>query len=153
MIGKLRAFTIAAILAAASFARPARAQIDVHIGIPSPPLPHIVFETEPQVIVIPNTDVYYAPSVGEYDTYRVGPYWYINHDGYWYRARGYREQFLPVPYSRVPRQITVVPGEYRHHRMRPERLDVGGRPDGHPNGHHHTQHGDSRHQDKHHQHD
>ncbi len=142
---KLRVFTIAAIVAAVPIGRPARAQIDVHIGIP---LPRIVFETEPQVVVIPNTNVYYAPSVNEYDTYRVGPYWYVNRDGYWYRARGHHAQFRPVPYRRVPRQIVGVPEEYRRHPMRPERRDVRGQ---------YYEGGDSKHrgkhQGKHHQHD
>ena len=148
---KLKVFTMAAFLAAVPLVQPARAQVDIHIGIPLPPLPRVVFETEPEVVVIPNTDVYNPPRNNDYGTYRVGPFWYINRDGYWYRARGYRGEFRPVPYNRVPRQIVVVPGEFRRHPIRPLRRGPVGRPGGHRE--YREQHNDSRHRGKHHQHD
>jgi hypothetical protein len=117
-------FVVAASLIALAFARPGFAEVDVHVNIGVPPPPAVVFDREPQVVLVPSTQVYYLPGAADYDMYRFGPFWYINRDGYWYRARGFRGPFRPVAYVRVPRQIVVLPVEYRHHPPRPRRAPV-----------------------------
>jgi hypothetical protein len=134
---KVRAWSIAAALAA--FAAVAGAvDFQVNIGVPPPP-PTMVFEREPEVVLVPRTHVYYVPKVVDYDVYRVGSYWYANRDGYWYRARSYRGPFAFVEHRYVPQQVFVVPVEYRRHPGHPH----GGPPgqmkkmyDGHGHGKH-----------------
>jgi hypothetical protein len=94
---------------------PAWAQVDVHIGISVPPPPEIVFPAPPQVVIVPQTHVYYVPEAPGYDMYRLGPYWYVNRDGYWYRSHAYGGPFAFVQYEHVPHELVVLPVEYRHH--------------------------------------
>ena len=72
------------------------------------------FRSEPDVVMVPETRVYYVRDYG-YDVYRYGSYWYFIDDGRWYRARTYRGPFLFVHTSTVPRAIVQVPVRYRRH--------------------------------------
>jgi hypothetical protein len=74
----------------------------------------ISFETEPDVVVVPGTRVYYyeAPS---YDVFRYGSGWWVDRGGVWYRASSYRGPFLQVSYQRVPHQVIMMPAEYHRH--------------------------------------
>ena len=92
------------------------ADINVHIGDRRPPV--VVFDREPDVILVPRTRVYYVDHSG-YDLYRYGRYWYMNDDGYWFRASSYRGPFVSIAVGRVPRQIVVVPARYRRHPVHP----------------------------------
>ena len=113
---KVRAWSIAAALAA--FASVAGA-VDFQVNIGVPPPPTVVFEREPEVVLVPRTHVYYVPKVVDYDVYRVGSHWYVNRDGYWYRARSYEGPFAFVEHRYVPQQLFVVPVEYRRHPAHP----------------------------------
>ncbi len=103
-----------------SLASNAAAGVDVHINLGVPPPPTVVFESEPNVVLVPRTRVYYVPGL-DYDLYRYGDNWYVNRDGYWYRSSSYRGPFAPVVYERVPRSIVVIPRQYHHHPLRPVR--------------------------------
>lgn len=92
------------------------ADLNVHIG--SRPAPVVVFEREPDVVLVPSSRVYYVGGL-DYDLFRYGQYWYINDGGYWYRARNYRGPFGQIRFETVPRQIVVVPGRYHRHPMHP----------------------------------
>ena len=94
------------------------ADVDIHISIPPPP--HIVFESEPEVVVVPHTHVAYVPIVTQYDMYRHDKYWYVNQDGYWYRSRSYRGPFKYVQHRHLPQDFVVLPAEYRHHPVKPK---------------------------------
>lgn len=72
------------------------------------------FRSEPQVVMVPESRVYYVRDYG-YDVYRYGSYWYFIDDGRWYRARTYRGPFLYIHTSTVPRSIVMVPVRYRRH--------------------------------------
>ena len=98
------------------------ADINLHVG-QQPPAPVVVFDREPDVILVPNTRVYAVGGL-DYDLFRYGQYWYINSGGYWYRARNYRGPFGAIRYENVPRQIVIVPDRYHHHPMHP----LGGPP-------------------------
>jgi hypothetical protein len=102
----------------------AQAKVDVHIGIGIPPPPAVVFESEPQLVVVPGTQVFYLANP-DYDLYRYGGYYYVNRDGYWYRSRSYRGPFGYVEYGRVPRQIVVVPGNFHHYPVHPSNWHPG----------------------------
>jgi hypothetical protein len=128
MHSPLAALTLAVALIASA---PARADVDVHINV-GPPPPVVVFESQPPVVLIPQTHVYYVPAATGYDMYRYGHHWYINREGYWYRSNGYRGPFKLVAPRHVPHAIVVVPSGYRHHPVHPH---------GGPPGHHkHSKH-------------
>jgi len=70
------------------------------------------FRSEPDVILVPETRVYYVRNY-DYDVYRYGRYWYFIDDGRWYRARTYRGPFLYIHQTSVPRAIVQVPPRYK----------------------------------------
>jgi len=76
--------------------------------------PSIVFTHEPDVMVIPETRVYYVQNC-DYDMYRYGSYWYYCYDNGWYRGRSPRGPFAYINYRSVPRAVHTVPPRYRRH--------------------------------------
>lgn len=76
--------------------------------------PNLVFAHEPDIVVVPETRVYYVRNC-DYDLYRYGSYWYYSYDGGWYRARSHRGPFVYVSYRSVPRAVYTVPVKYRRH--------------------------------------
>ena len=113
------AFVAGALIGAASTA-PASAAVsaDINLHIGDRPAPVVVFDREPDVVLVPRSHVYYVEHSG-YDLYRYGRYWYINDGGYWFRASSYRGPFLSIAVGRVPRSIVVVPAQYRRHPVHP----------------------------------
>ena len=72
----------------------------------------IDFRSEPEVVVVPATKVYYVRNYDS-DLYRYGKYWYFVEGGYWYRARSWRGPFVHVHMNSVPRSVRTVPVNYR----------------------------------------
>lgn len=107
----LFAFAAAAVLAATISTSAQAADIRVRIGDGDNSL---VFRSEPRVVAVPNTRVYYVQN-HDYDLYRYGNYWYYVDDGYWYRASSWRGPFVQVRVSSVPRSVYSVPVRYRRH--------------------------------------
>jgi hypothetical protein len=87
--------------------------VDLRIGDPYRG-PSLVFRSQPDVVVVPDTRVYYVRDY-DYDLYRYGGYWYYNYDGGWYRARRYNGPFVYIGYRSVPREVAYVPVRYRRH--------------------------------------
>jgi len=102
------------------FATPARAGVsaDINIRLGDRPAPVVVFEQEPEVVLVPRSRVYYVEHAG-YDLYRYGRYWYVNDAGFWFRASSYRGPFVGIEFRHVPRSIVVVPDRYRRHPAHP----------------------------------
>lgn len=110
----LAALAVAAFLATAPPAQ-AGTSVGVHIQIGDPYRGgSLVFHKEPDLVVVPQTRVYYVRDY-DYDVYRYGSYWYFIDDGYWYRARTYRGPFVHISASSVPRSVRYVPVKYRRH--------------------------------------
>jgi hypothetical protein len=109
----LAAGALAGCLWAPTVGAQASGEVQVRLG-DAPPPPAVVFRKEPEVILIPQSRVYYVPQL-KYDLFRYGRYWYINNQGYWYRARSYRGPFTNVDQNRIPRSITRVPSKYHKH--------------------------------------
>lgn len=120
-----RILMIAAALASLAFiAAPSTTQaatsvgVSVHIGDPYRGA-SFHFRSEPDVILIPSSRVYYVDDYDEYDygydgdLYRFGGMWYLIDDGYWYQARSYRGPFIHVSFRSVPRAVYSVPTRYR----------------------------------------
>jgi hypothetical protein len=110
----IAALAVTACLAAAQPAR-AGTSVGVHIQVGDPYRGgSLVFHKEPDVVVVPQSRVYYVRDYN-YDLYRYGSYWYFIDDGYWYRARSYRGPFVHISSSSVPRSVRYVPVKYRRH--------------------------------------
>jgi hypothetical protein len=76
--------------------------------------PRLVFQSEPRLVVVPGSRVYYVQNY-DYDVYRYGSYWYYTYDGGWYRARRYDGPYVYVGVQSVPRSVAYVPVRYRRH--------------------------------------
>jgi hypothetical protein len=93
----------------------ARTDVSINLRIGDPYRgPRVIFEDEPDVVIVPGTRVYYVRD-HDYDLYRYGSYWYYNYDGGWYRSRRYNGPFTYVGYRAVPRPVAYVPVRYRRH--------------------------------------
>jgi hypothetical protein len=93
----------------------ARTDVSINLRLGDPYRgPQLVFQSEPDVVVVPGTRVYYVRDY-DYDIYRYGSYWYYNYDGGWYRSRRYNGHFSYVGPRAVPRSVAYVPVGYRRH--------------------------------------
>ncbi len=96
---------------------PARADVNVQIGIPLPPA--ILFPAPPALIVIPETNVYTAPDLDEEIFFYQG-WWWRPWNGNWYRSRHFQSAWTPYP--RVPSFYRKIPAtwrdDYRHRRWK-----------------------------------
>ena len=97
------------------FPMPTMAGVDVRVSIPLPPL--IVFAAPPEVIVIPETNVYVVPDLDE-DIFFYTGWWWRPWGGHWYRSRQYNSGW--VYYRSVPSFYVSIPSgwrnDYREHR-------------------------------------
>jgi hypothetical protein len=107
-----------ALTAPASKADAADVSINLRVGDPYRG-PSLVFQSEPRVVVVPGTRVYYVQDY-DYDVYRYGSYWYYNYDGGWYRARRYGGPYAYIGVQSVPRSVAYVPVKYRRHWREPQ---------------------------------
>ena len=114
MRGRTLGMVLGLSLFAATSHADTRVSADVNLHIGSRPAPVVVFEREPDVVLIPGSRVYAVGGL-DYDLFRYGQFWYINDGGYWYRARNYRGPFAAIRYESIPRQIVVVPARYHRH--------------------------------------
>ncbi|HEY2387157.1 MAG TPA: hypothetical protein VGK30_09360 [Candidatus Binatia bacterium] len=139
---------------AGAYPSTAYARVDVHVGIAIPPPPVVTFESEPQVVVVPQTQVYYVPGL-DYDFYRFGGWWYVNRDGYWYSSRSYHGPFGPIAFERVPHAIVAIPASYHHHPIHPAHWhgEQHARYHGHDQHVQHEMHHDVHHDGRHEDHD
>jgi len=61
----------------------ARTDVSINLRLGDPYRgPQLVFQSEPDVVVVPGSRVYYVRDY-DYDIYRYGSYWYYNYDGGW----------------------------------------------------------------------
>jgi hypothetical protein len=99
------------------FPIPTMAGVDVGISISLPPL--IVFAGPPEVVVIPETNVYVIPDV-DVDIFFYNGWWWRPWEGRWYRSRHYDSGWSY--YRQVPPFHRRVPSgwrnDYREHRWR-----------------------------------
>ena len=139
---------------AGAYVPTAHAHVDVSVGVAVPPPPVVTFEREPQVVLVPQTQVYYVPGL-DYDFYRFGGWWYVNRDGYWYSSRSYRGPFAPVAFERVPHAIVAIPASYHHHPIHPAHwhAEQHARYQGHDRRVQHEVHHDVHHDGRHEDHD
>jgi hypothetical protein len=72
---------------------------DVHIGTP------------PQLVVVPQTPVYYAPAL-PYNYFFDGGQYYIFQQGMWFYGPTYNGPWAVIPAQYVPRPILAIPVTY-----------------------------------------
>ena len=90
------------------------AAVDVRVRVPLPP--PIPFVAPPPLVVLPGTDIYAVPDVGE-DIFFRGGWWWRRWDGRWYRSRYHDRGWAFFPgrpewYGRVPHDWR---DNYRNH--------------------------------------
>jgi hypothetical protein len=117
--------TLLLVGALALLAAPARAQVEVHVRVPS-----IRFEVPPPLVVV-SEGVQVVPDHEQEVFASDGWYWYRTND-VWYRTRDHRGGWVVVERRYVPVVLTRIPaGKYRHHRGRGSKRvfvqDGGGR--------------------------
>jgi len=108
------------LLVAALVPLSARAQVGVSVGVNVDLPPPIAFSGPPEVVVLPESNVYVVPDV-EADIFFSQGWWWRPWQGRWYRSRSYDRGWgfyraAPPPFYR-----NVPPGwrnDYREHRWR-----------------------------------
>ena len=102
----------------------AMAEVSVHVDIPLPLPPPIIFPAPPEVVPIPETDVYVVPDAQE-EIFFSGGWWWRPWEGRWYRSRYYDRGW--VHYRHAPSfYANFYPGwrdDYRNHRWRGHQWD------------------------------
>jgi len=96
----------------------AKAQVDVNVNVNVPLPPPVVFASPPEVVVLPETNVYVVPDVEEEIFFSAG-WWWRPWQGRWYRSRYYDRGW--VFYRAAPPRFYrhVPPGwrnDYHEHR-------------------------------------
>jgi hypothetical protein len=94
---------------------PARAQVNIQVGIQLPPA--LVFSSPPEMVVLPGTYVYVVPD-SDQDVFFFDGWWWRPWNGHWYRSQYYDQGW--GYYSSVPSFYQEVPqdwrNDYREHR-------------------------------------
>jgi hypothetical protein len=91
-------------------AHAADVSVGVNIGIPVPP-PPVVIATPPQVVIVPGSPVYYAPSVG-FNLFVYHGRYYRFHEGHWFIATAHGGPWAFVARDKVPQPVLAVPVTY-----------------------------------------
>ena len=118
----------------------AQINIGINIGTPPPP-PPIVIPTPPQLVVIPQTQVSYAPAL-PYNYFFYGGKYYVSHEGAWFAAPAHHGPWTFVAVERVPKPLLRVPVAYYKVPPGHHKGDGGHREKGHGKEHKHKKHKD-----------
>jgi hypothetical protein len=96
----------AAIVVSLGLASPARSQVHVSVNIGAPP---VFVAAPPPLVVVPNSEVYYAPGY-EYNLLFYRGRYYTQFNGAWFFSHRVGGAWVAV--SDVPRPLRAVPVEY-----------------------------------------
>jgi hypothetical protein len=95
----------------------AEVNVNINVGVPPPPPPPpIVVAEPPPLVVVPRTEVYYAPSL-PYNFFYYGGRYYTFHEGGWYWSGSVHGPWGFIEVGRVPRPVLAVPISY--YKVRP----------------------------------
>jgi hypothetical protein len=108
---KIKKLLLGGLLLASVMAVPitAMARMSVDINIALPPL--IQFAAPPEVVAIPETDVYTDPDL-DVDIFFCNGWWWRPWQGHWYRSRDYRSGWAHYPHT--PSFYNGLPSGWRH---------------------------------------
>ena len=159
---KTRYFPVLAVLALTGFivtAAPVHAgtNVNVNLGIPVPvvvaPQP-VYVEQPPEMVVIPRSNVYFAPGVSV-DIFFYDNRWWNRRGDRWYRGSGYNGPWVAVGPRYVPAHVYRVPADYRTVYGHEKRIPYGQWKKAHGNhgGNNGGKHKGDKHGNKHERHD
>ena len=117
VVGLSGLLTVLTVLLGLSTAQPTLAEtsvaLNINVGVP-------ILKAAPEVVYVPQSQVYVAPSV-EYNLFFFQGYWWAFHGDRWYRAGGYNgpwiiieRRLVPSPLFRVPANFRSVYKSYKH---------------------------------------
>ena len=87
--------------------------VNVNLGVPVVVAPQpLVVEQPPEMVVIPRSNVYFAPGVGV-DIFFYDNRWWNRRGDRWYRGSGYNGPWVAVGPRHVPAPVYGVPANYR----------------------------------------
>lgn len=93
--------------------------VSVNIGVPA-----VVVAEPPEMILVPDSQIYYAPSV-EAELFFYRGNWYTRSGHRWYRGRSYKGPWVVASRRTVPGAFGRLPGNYRTVYVRGERVPHG----------------------------
>lgn len=101
-------------------AAPVHARVDVNVNVGLP----VVIEQPPEMVVIPRSNVYFAPDVSV-DLFFFDNRWWNRRGDRWYRASDYNGPWTVVGRRHVPASVYRVPANYRTVYVREKRVPYG----------------------------
>jgi hypothetical protein len=104
-------------------APPASAGVDVNVNI-GIPFPGFRVEADPEMVLVPEARVYFAPRVGV-DLFFFDGFWFTRDRDRWYRGPDYRGPWREVPPRRVPPPVFRMRPDYRDHWGRERHIPYG----------------------------
>jgi len=93
------------------FPIPTMAGVDVKVSIGLPLPPPIVFAAPPELMVLPETNVYVVPDVDE-DIFFYSGWWWRPWEGRWYRSRDYSSGW--AHYRNIPSFYPWIHSDWRN---------------------------------------
>jgi len=105
----------------AAIAAPAAAGVNVNVNI-GPPA--VVVSEPPELVVVPQSMVYFAPGVSVELLFHEG-YWWTPKEGHWFRSRAYNGPWTSVGPRGVPAEIVRLPRDYRTVYVHGEHIPYG----------------------------
>jgi len=110
----------AAFVAAMGFSEPARAEVSVNINLGPP----VVVAEPPHMVLVPRSRVYFSPDP-QVDIFFYSGYWWSPRGDRWFRAREHNGPWRVIERRRVPREVVVVPRDYRRRFEREKPIPFG----------------------------
>lgn len=96
----------------------ATAQVSVNVNLGPPP---VVVSEPPELVLVPNSNVYFVPEYN-FDLFYYGGYWWSPRGDRWYRSRAYNGPWRIVSRRVIPVPVYRVPGDYRRVYVRERRI-------------------------------
>lgn len=92
-------------------AHPAHADVNVGINVAIPAPPPIIVAPAPQVVIVPGTGAYHAPSA-KYNLFVHNGRYYSFHNGAWFYTPKWGAAWTLIAVERVPRAVLAIPVTY-----------------------------------------
>ena len=96
------------------------AEVRVNINLGPPP----VVAAPPEMVLIPGSQLYFAPGLG-FDVFFYDGYWWSPRGERWYRSSSYNGPWRVVGHRYVPRAVYGYPRDYRHIYRRERHVPYG----------------------------
>jgi hypothetical protein len=74
----------------------------------APAPPPVAVQTNPVLVQIPGTEVYYVPQLGA-RLYFFDGRWFYHHNGFWYSSQDYAGPWVHLPKAKLPPALAEIP--------------------------------------------